>query len=212
MVGNAGNGKSSLINKVIGEDHFEMNAFPLASPTVANQHADKDTIQHAYKDLYANNKTYKCVFINPPPPDALPHESDYVQKIAESNLRVNFKYLSLIIYVVRLDRFAIEDWEAIESYKKFFKETESVSALVITHCECKNDTARAKIVQHFKSNEHTRRIATSMYKGIHTVGFPDLDEVDIEDKEHFKQKMQKDVSKLHQLIIESNDVVDVLKK
>ena len=92
-------------------------------------------------------------------------------------------------------------------YTKRFKNAESISALVITHCEELTDAARTMGVEHVKSEG----FAAGMGKGIYTVGFPNLEYVAVNNKELFKLEMQKDVSKLHQLIKESIDTIDVLK-
>ena len=49
-----------------------------------------------------------------------------------------------------------------------------------------------------------------MGKGIYTVAFPDLNDIDDKDVKLCKLKVQKHVSRLHQLIEESSDTVDVL--
>ena len=227
MVGRTGSGRSSLINNIVGEDYFDVNAYVPKTP-LKTRHVDKE--------LLINNKKYQCTFIEPPGTfdiflPRIPHTPHtlvvpshvylregivdpihhHVKQIAESDLRVCLERLNLIIYVVRQGRFTDEDWRAFRSCMGLFKNAESISAIVITHCECKNDAACSRLLKQFKSDELTEDIAAKMGKGIYTVGFPDLKEMDSEHVGFYKSKIQKDVSKLHQLIQESDDIVDVLK-
>ena len=108
----------------------------------------------------------------------------------------------------KLGRLVEEDMNSFV-YTKIFPQTESISALVITNCDSKNNAARTEIVEDFKSYELTKDIAASMGKGIYTVGFPDITEMDDDDVTMSLIKSQKDASKLHRLIEESSDSVDI---
>ena len=198
MVGRTGSGRSSLINNVIEEDHFNVSALEASQKT-----------RHVDRELPINNKKYQCTFIEPPgafdirlldlPPGVsiVDPVQYHVKKIAQSDLRVCLEGLNLIIYVVRQGRFTIEDRKAFQRFMSLFKNAKSISALAITHCECKSDEACTRLLKHFKSDELTEGIAATMGKGIYTVGFPDLNEMEDKDAEWYKSKIQKDVSKLH---------------
>ena len=202
VVGRTGSGRSSLINNVIGEDYFDVNAYAQKTP-LKTQHVDKE--------LLINDKKYQCTFIEPPGSFDIfdiPYTVDMPDHVRYQ--AVCLERLNLIIYVVRQGRYTIEDRRAFQRFMNHFKNAESISALAITHCECKSEATCTRLLKHFKSDELTKDIAAGMGKGIYTVGFPDLNEMDSEDVECYQLKIQKEVSKLHQLIEESNDIVDVL--
>ena len=96
---------------------------------------------------------------------------------------------------------------------RFFKNAHSISALVITKCEGTSDAYRERIAEEFKSADWTKKFAAIMGKGIYVVGFPPLDKYEDSGdyKKHLKLKMEKDLAKLHHLIEESSDAVNVCK-
>ena len=201
MVGRCGSGKSSVINNIIGED--------LALVTSLN--CESTMPFHVDKKLLINSTQYHCHITEIP--DITCKESKpvshYINDIAKTKRRINLEKLNLIIYVTRgSSRVTREDNEIYQRYADFFNNAHSISAVVITNCDGKNNAAQARVVEVFK---HCLCIATSMGKGVYTAGCPDLNEVYIESQEMYKQKRQKTMTKLHQLIEESCDVVDVLK-
>lgn len=187
-------GKTRIMSWVTGED-LE-NGFLFSRPT------------HLHKKLSINNNEYHCTFLRPLSILSPGDNRDVEEEMVKPNNREILKRLNLIIYVVQGSCYRRLD--ALQWYNKFLKNTHSISALVFTHCGY-NDAERSRFVEGFKSIDCFKDFAASMHKGIYTVDFPDLDWVNDKDKERIKQKMQKDVIKLHQLIEESSDVVDVLK-
>ena len=130
-----------------------------------------------------------------------------------ANQGINLKRINLIIYVIRHGRFTMDDHEILQKYTDVFKHPCSISALVINNCDFLSDVARTTVVEDFKSGHYTKDYAAIMGKGIYTVGFPNLHCFDDNPplKEVVKLRIQEDVIKLHQLIEESNDVLDVHK-
>ena len=194
MIGKPRSGKSSVINRVIGEDYLDVK-----SPGYTNQ--------HVHRKLVINNSKYQCTFIEIPGSFYYYNKpiSYHVEKIAKSHLREHLQRLHLIIHVFKHGRFTVGERETFKMYMNFFKNAQRISALVITHCESFSDEHCTGIVKEWKSNEQTRDIAASMGKGIYTVGFPKVP-ITIT-----KPAIQEDVSKLHQLIKESSDTVDVVR-
>ena len=200
MIGKSGCGKSSLINNVIGEDCLQVVP-GLPDPST--------TAQHVSRELSINNTKYQCTFIELPCAiyghNRL-YNKEWIMQTTNPCQREYLKRLNLIIYMKKLGRLVEEDRNSFV-YTKIFPQTESISALVITYCDSKNNAARTRIVEDFKSNGED--IAASMGKGIYTVGFPDLTELDDEYVTTSLIKSQKDASKLHQLIEESSDSVAI---
>ena len=189
----SGSGKTRIMSWITGENLEERLLF--SHP------------MHLHKKLSINNNEYHCTFLKPLSIMLPGDNHDVKEEMVKSNNREILKRLNLIIYVVKGSCYSGLD--ALHMYTKFLKNTHSISALVFTHCGY-NDAKRSRFVEGFKSIDCFKDFAASMGKGIYTVDFPDLDYFD-EDKEQIKQIMQKDVTKLHQLIEESSDVVDVFK-
>lgn len=209
MVGKTGCGRSSLINKVTGKDYLKV----LFSFSTVH-----GTPQHVHTELLINNTKYQCNFIEVPDLYSNPYRSKpisyHVEQMVKSNLGMYLQSVNLIIMCTsgRLGSFVEEIVEEIgQIYTKFTKNTK-ILALVITHCDQLRPNAIARRVEEFKSDERAKDIVASLGKGIHTVGFPDLFDIKPEHRESRKDEMQKDVLKLHRLIEESNDSVDVLKE
>ena len=192
MLGVSGSGKCTLISKLIGDDFGDdfVGFRPL----------------HIHNTLVINNIKYQCTFIKP---FGIMEKDDVspLEEIAKSH-REYFKRLNLIIYVVNLRSI---DVETLQVYTKFFKNTRSISALVFTHS--RPNPRNRRILEEFKSRKDTKDIAANMGKGIYTVDFFDTSTFSF-DEEHIakcSQIMQEDVTRLHQLIEESSNVVDILK-
>ena len=185
-----------MINNIIGEDLLEVKR----GFFIPTKH-------HIYKILRINNKLYHCNIITEDVP--LPHyrNTDKNERMY-SNQRMR---LNLIIHVLKNGRFIMADYEWYRWFRDFCIAAHNISALVITGCQGQNDLCRTRIVEDHKSSEHMKDCVTVMGKGIYTVGFPVLDELKDDIQEEIKLGMQKDVIKLHQLIEESNDAVEIPK-
>ena len=207
MIGITGHGKSSLINNVIGEDYLDV---------LASLEPVHVTPQHVHRELLINNSKYQCTFIELPDaytlyrdPNISCFKDQIFKQITNPNQRECLERINLIIHVIRYGRVISKEEEFLRAYTTFFPK--SISALVVTDCGGKNNAARTRIVEGFKSDERTKDIAASMGKGIYTIDFPNLNDLDDDYAEIIKPRIQKDVSQLHQVIEKSNDTVDVLK-
>ena len=219
MVGRSGSGKSSLINNVIGEDCLPIHELSPKTTTT--------TAQHVHRELLINDNKYQCTFIELHIPDELlpSYSSTMIQmgswiaspiySLLEDHIAKNpylrecVEGLNLFIYVMGMGRLTVDDINILQAYMNIFPQ--SISALVVTRCDSMNYERRTRVVEDYKSYVLTKYYnAGSMGKGIYTVGFPDLTELDDEDVTFLMSRLQKDVSQLHQLIKESSDSVDVL--
>ena len=211
MIGHIGSGKTTLINNVIGEGCLH------TTKGFAPAH---ETPQHVQGELCINNNKYQCTFIELPGAfytqfyycTDLIYISLYKHKIFEQitdkTQRECLERLNLIICVTRCGRIPIGE-KFFQGYPKIFPE--SISAFVMNHCDGLNDEACTRMVEELKSNDKTKDFVASMGKGVYTVSFPNLTQVPELLVEPCKQIIQEDVSKLHQLIEQSSDTVDVLK-
>ena len=200
IIGMAGNGKSTLINNVIGEDCLKTSH-------------GFTTIQHASKILLINSRKYQCNFI-----EFTLDDSRFFyfikQQLIKSEQSKYLKKLNLIIYVKYVKNESPILGAAAKyylNYVNFFITACDISAFVFTGCESKADDYCTRRVEEFKSDLHTKDIAACMGKGIYTVGFHDLNNESDDFKQLYKHRAQTSVSKLHQIIAESENHVDVLK-
>ena len=201
MIGKTGNGKSTLINKIIGKELFEVNSLlPLGN------HA-----QHTSTTLHiSDQKVYQCNVIEAGLPftqfstdyDSLAKQLRYVKEVVGGKL-------NLIILVLRFGRLTSEEVSAFKMYMNSLGECKCISACVITHCELYSMNQRTQYLEEFRHDNVD--IAASMDKGIYTVGFPNLTALDADNNfvEFLERKMHKDVSELHQLVDKSDVTVDV---
>ena len=199
MVGKRGGGKRSMINNIIGEDLLKLDfSFSCES-----------TKPHVCRTLLINHKLYHCIITHITEYVSLPHNrnTDKNERMY-SNQRMK---LNLIIHVVKNGRLTDGECEQFRWFREFSKAAHNISALVITGCEGLDDLGRTRIVEDWKSEELVKDFAAIMGKGIYTVGFPNLDACSDLLKKMLKPSMQEDVIKLHQLIEESNDLVEIPK-
>ena len=200
MVGRCGSGKSSVINTIIGEDLALLSGYDCKSTMPF----------HVDKTLLINSTQYHCHITEIPDYTCKQRKpvSHYINDIAKTNQRINLERLNLIIYVFRLGRPNREEKEVIQRYTDFFNNAQSISALVITHCDNRRDEAQARIVEDVK---HVSFLAATRGKGVYPAACIDFNELDDDLQKVFEKCRQKTITKLHQLIEESSDVVDVLK-
>ena len=80
--------------------------------------------------------------------------------------------ISLIVFVFKHGRFTNEDKNMFESVIQSMK-VKPIGYLVITNCETLDTNAKDWVIQEFKTNPQTKRIASFM-SDIVCVGFPDI--------------------------------------
>lgn len=203
MIGKSGTGKSTIINKIIGKEVFEVSLVK-SSPLT----------QHINTTVHINNqKEYQCNFVEAklvsPVICSSIHDS-FVEQFRYIKEEVGGK-LNLIIFVVRCGLLTYEEKYGFDMYIKVLHNCKCISACVITHCELYPMNRRPKILkecQHYMG-DFVPSLDTEMY----AVGFPYLDAVNDELSDYvaklFTRNAQKDISELHQLIDKSNVAVDV---
>ena len=114
--------------------------------------------------------------------------------------------LNLVLFVIKQGRFTAEEPKTFQFIIDNLKsKIEGASAMIITNCESKNKATRESIVKRFRDSPTTANYAEFMTKGIYTVGFPNLDEMDEDDVPKTKEKMEKDENTLHDLIAAASE-------
>ena len=110
--------------------------------------------------------------------------------------------IALILFVYRQGRFTDEEKEIFQFGKQCFQSAPALCATVVTDCDGMTPEAKEKIVTDFKDNDNTRELAAFMKKepGICCVSFPDLDKLDPQLQEVYKQESLANQSELSKLL------------
>ena len=187
VVGMEKTGKSTLIRKLIDEDHHDTNTNPFQDtvykPTTA--------VQPIIKTLFINGKFYKCTFIDTP---GLPSRAvtNYLQHLTDE--------LSLILFVFQHGR---NSTEAILCFTNILQGVTCQSvAVIITFCDTLNDEDYKDIKEEFMSSCDTMQFSSGVGKAVYPIGFPSkVASMDERAGELSSKFIQKNVSKLQQLIV-----------
>ena len=186
VLGKTGAGKSTVANQILGTDIFEVStSIQSVTRRIKNGEAKLtvddvdynikiiDTVGLFDTGAITNNEIIRVI------------KTHFQQQVPEG--------VNLVLFVFKEGRFTKEEKETFDYIiAKFSKEISDISALVITNCELKSETAREKIIAEFRENVTTKPIAEFVKKGIFTVGFPNIEEIDDED---FKPKIQERIKK-----------------
>ena len=125
--------------------------------------------------------------------------------------------VSLILFVYRHGRFTDEEKEMFYFGKQCFQsQASALCATVVTNCEGMTSEAKEKIVEDFKENSNTKELAEFMKKepGICCISFPDLDKLDPQLQEVYKQEFSASHIALSKLLLDEGNmgIDEVLKQ
>ena len=194
VLGKTGCGKSTVSNHILHSDVFTVNS-DVASVT--------ESAAHATAKMEYGGKTYQITMIDTV---GLFDTKNRTNKSIIDEVKGCMKSkaaggLNLVLFIFKHGRFTAEEEETFQFIINNLKDKIAhVSALIITNCDGKNIQARAKIVEDFKSNDKSAPIAAVMGKGIYTVGFPDLSDMDEDEIPIAQKKITKDEEQLLGLI------------
>ena len=201
VIGKTGAGKSTVANKIIGQNVFTTSG-SVESRTSVNSHCDVMVVDERNGNLYAIRMIDTIGFEDTGNED---RDKTSNEEIIESVKRYFQTYtpegLHLIIFVYRKGRFTQEEKKVFDFIaEKFEADIKPLSALVITCCDNETDEAREEIISNFREKPLTRRIANLMGKGIYAVGFPDLENTIPHFRSTYRELSDKYVTTLRQLI------------
>ena len=201
VLGKTGAGKSSVANRIVGMDLFEVTTSSVSSvtkhPSVKEASVIHDGIQYTFK-------TIDTVGLF----DTAEKTNEEIFREAKTFIRERVpEGISLVLFVFKEGRFTPEERKTFESLTKNFGKSKitDISALIVTCCENMTPKARIALVEEMKSNERTNKITSFMKKGIYPVGFPNLKEVDPRIKEVHEETAKQDAETLHKLIRNCED-------
>ena len=199
VVGKTGSGKSTVANHMLLGDVFDVKT-DVDSVTTRTKHS-KVTLSH-------NGKSYSLTLI-----DTVglfdtnkKGNKSVIEEVKSKITNYAPDGLNLVLFVIKQGRFTAEESETFQFIIDNLKsKIEGASAMVITNCESKSKAARESIVKRFRDSPTTANYAEFMTKGIYTVGFPNVAEMDEDDVPKAKEKMKKDENTLHDLIAAASE-------
>lgn len=181
-------GKSTLIRNLIDECNHNANTSPFqdtaCEPTTE--------VKLIVKTLFINGKFYKCTFIDTPGLRTVP-----------DNIQQSTDELTLIMFVLKHGN---NSTEAISYFTNKLQDIACQSvAVIITFCDTLIDEEYKDIIKKFMSSCDTKQFSTDVYKRVYPIGFPNTALMEERAGEFSRNFIQKNVSKLHQLIEQSSD-------
>ena len=204
VVGKNGAGKSTIANALANR---EEDIFPVSS---SPQSCTKKCSNHEF-ETKEKSKTYLVNVMDTVglfDTDGVTNKESLLalKKHLENHFQ---KGINLIVFVLREGRFSPEEKKSFEYIRNEFDEDIStMSALVLTNCDTKNEKARTELVQEFKKNPLTKPTAEFMKAGIYAVGFPPkADYVDLPSnvKSFYEESVTKDKEVLWELVKKSKE-------
>ena len=184
VIGMKNTGKSTLIRKLIDESHQDAGT----NPFLDTAYEPTTEVQLITKTLFINGKFYQCTFIDTPGLSC---------RTVLDNIRHSTDELSLIMFVFRHGK---KSTEAI-SYFTNIQDVACLSvAAIITFCDTLTDEDYKEITKEFMSGCDTKQFSTDVDRRVYPIGFPNTTFMEERAGELSRNFIQKNVSKLHQLI------------
>ena len=205
-MGKSGAGKSTVANMLVGYDPlstydppFRVSEKVLASVT--------RKVSHELVEFMRGNILYRVTVIDTVGLfDTKAEGNDIIFEKMEEYFKDHIDGINLILFVFKKHRFTKEEQDVFTFIRsRFDKEISPISALAVTGCELDSAEAREEIVQEFRADQRTKKIASQMTKGIYPVGFPPLKKMDSRLQQVYKASMEEDRETLIDLIIRSGD-------
>ena len=183
IIGNAGVGKSNLANVILGQEKFVVSKTRTKTHDQARCAVNNDTVNIKLIDADADSIGVK-----------IRHIKSFILTQNEINL---------ILFVFKEGR--VVDCDVIKSLieEHFHPTASKVTAVVVTHCEQKNEIAREQMKKDFEEDERTRPISNFARKGIFHVGFPALNDIEEDFKCSIEKSFKRDEARIRDLVNKS---------
>ena len=205
-------GKTTLITKLIKESHHTCDVS--VNPLPNSMYKPTSEMQPITITLFINGRFYECTFIDTP---GLSHKSlifDHNNDIRQQLCSID--KLNLILFVFKYGQ---PNTDAISVISDVFKgpiaqHSHVSAAAVITFCDTLINDDYEDITREFISNPCSKQFSIDVGRRVYPIGFPNTVVMKETAAELSRKFIQKNISKLHQLIEASSGGVpakDVLR-
>ena len=204
IIGTTGAGKASIANAILGTNLFPVGS-AIQSTTRKSNIAFKN--YQAEDDYDYNIATVDTVDVADNP------KGRNIKKKIQRALN-NFTSLNLIILVFKNERFTPQEQgsftEAITTLSELVPNASTITVLVVTYCEQKDDQARDEIKKELgKQGAPTASIEDFAQIGTYLVGLPKLSDVAPPLKKFIEQRLYSDEQTLQELVRKASATKEV---
>ena len=191
VVGVTGCGKSTICNKILGEEVFKVaQGFQTVTTAVECKGKSIDILGQTMDVTVLDTIGLS---------DAHGNSLDSMMEIKDKIKQIGG--INLVLFVIRLGRLTDAEVSALKLIEENMKQSIGIfSAAVITGCENLDAEGRKKTIEEFKSDRITGKFASMLQLGVHTVGFPDIKTYPEQIRSIFTEIAKKDTQELHKLV------------
>lgn len=194
VVGVTGCGKSTICNKILGEECFKVaQGFQTVTRRVEYRGRQVEilgqTIDVTVVDTVGLSDAHR---------NSLNSMNELRQKIKEIG------GINLVLFVIKNARLTDAEAKALKLIDDHLKHSIGrFSAAIITCCENLDVNSRRSTVEQLRNDDITGKFASNMGMGIHTVGFPDIQSYPKQVQSAFKEIADSDIKELHKLVYQA---------
>ena len=199
VVGKTGAGKSTVANKILGLEKFEVKNIATSTTTqvaarCSSFHDSSSRTQYNFTvidtvGLFDTKKSTSNI--------------DVMTKIKNFFQNESPKGINLVLFVSRKGRLTDEERHTFKYIiDNFSRQISDFSALIFTCCDGQSDAANQEFRASFE--REASRVANFMKKGIYMVGFPDISNMKPRMKEAMEEEIKEQAEMLRKVVMEAD--------
>jgi len=199
VVGKTGAGKSTVANKILGLEKFEVKN--IATSTTTQVEARCSSFRDSSSRTQYNFTVIDTVGLF----DTKKSTSniDVMTKIKDFVQNESPKGINLVLFVFRKGRLTEEERHTFKHIiDKFSRQISDFSALIFTGCDGQSDDAKKEFRTSFETEAGDT--AKFMKKGIYMVGFPDVSKMKPSMKEVMEEEIKEQAEMLRKVVMEAD--------
>ena len=199
IIGTSRCGKSTIANKMLGNDEFKINS------NISSNTSQTEPFCMHEGTRKISGKKYNISVI-----DAIGFDSELFNRENMEMFLENKKIcnINLIAFVIKAGKISVSERTDLQSSITYFATSslQQTSALIFTRCELYDDQKRESIIEEFKKDDYLGKIAQLMQTRIITTGIPSDNKVLLN---RLEDSIKKDTAQIDKLITEAGEAVDV---